>query len=60
MANKENKGSRIAGAREKGVLAAQKGKPRASNPYERPNMREAWYVGFDSVSGVDESTEAAE
>lgn len=59
MANKENKGSRIAGAQAKGALAAQKGKARESNPYDRPNMREAWFVGFDSVTPADESDESA-
>lgn len=51
MANPENKGTRIAGAQAKGVKAAQAGKARESNPYDgRPNMREAWFTGYDSAA----------
>jgi ribosome modulation factor len=51
MADKENTGKRIAGAKIKGAEAASKGKARDSNPYERKNMRAMWFDGFDSVVG---------
>jgi len=55
MVNKDNKGIRIEGARAKGVAHAKAHKSRDANPYERPNMREAWFAGFDSVASTDES-----
>ena len=54
----ENKGKRIEGAKVKGSEAKAKGKARESNPYERPNMRDAWFDGFDG--GCEETAEAAE
>lgn len=60
MANPDNKGTRIEGARAKGVAAAKAHKPRAANPYTRPNMSAAWLEGFDSVTNEDDSNEDAE
>jgi hypothetical protein len=48
-------GTRIDGARSKGVIDANKvkaGKPCKGNPYKdvRPAMKAAWQEGFDSVA----------
>jgi hypothetical protein len=51
-------GTRIYGARSKGVSAAEKvkaGKPCKGNPYSdaRPAMKAAWQEGFDSVASAE-------
>ena len=51
MANPENTGNRIRGARTKGAKAKAAGLPRESNPYSLPNMSLAWFEGFDAEGG---------